>query len=269
MDSIIQAIELAKGNNQTPRGTGYPGVALNEVHNSKIRSVELNPAFLESTRIVAYEGNNDVNARYYDMLRTQVLQEMDQNEWQFLAVTSPTPGCGKSVTSCNLAMSIARLAGRSILLVDLDLQKPRVSNYLGLNSKFGVLSVLDGRATPSAVAVEASVGKSKLMILPGEVCKRGAAEWMASDAMSTMLQSIKREFRSRIVIFDMPPLLIGDHVISILPQMDAVLLVAGVGSSSVTDIKECRKHLASSSVVRVVVNRVKDKTEDYYGYGDY
>ena len=67
----------------------------------------------------------------------------------------------------------------------------------------------------------------------------------------------------------MPPLLIGDDVISILPQMDAALLIAGVGSSSIADIKECRKHLANTPVVRVVVNRVTDKTDDYYGYGYY
>ena len=52
------------------------------------------------------------------MLRTQVLQAMDHNGWQILAITSPTAGCGKSVTACNLAMSIARLPERSVLLVD-------------------------------------------------------------------------------------------------------------------------------------------------------
>ena len=56
------------------------------------------------------------------------------NGWQFLAVTSATAGCGKSVTACNLAMSIARLAERSVLLVDMDMQKPKVAEYLGLEA---------------------------------------------------------------------------------------------------------------------------------------
>jgi protein-tyrosine kinase len=267
VDSIIQAVELARAGSQQHRPSTSPGEPQSRALDSTIRSVELNLAHLESTRIVAHGGNDDPHGRYFDMLRTQVLQEMDHNSWQFLAVTSATAGCGKTVTACNLAMSISRLPGRSVILVDLDLQKPRVSEYLGFDSDQGVLSILDNRATLSSVVVEASASRSKLLVLPGEVCKRGSAEWMASQAMSTMLQSIKREYRSRIVIFDMPPLLIGDDMISILPHMEAVLLIAGVGNSSITDIKECRKHLAGTPVVRVVVNRVTEIVDDHYGYG--
>jgi protein-tyrosine kinase len=64
----------------------------------------------------------------------------------------------------------------------------------------------------------------------------------------------------------LPPMLLGDDVISILPRMDAVLLVTGVGSSSVADIKECQKHLERVPVVRVVVNKASEKIDTYYGY---
>jgi protein-tyrosine kinase len=84
--------------------------------------------------------------------------------------------------------------------------------------------------------------------------------------MTALLQGIKREFRSHTVIFDLPPMLLGDDVISILPRMDAVLLVTGVGSSSIADIKECQKHLERVPVVRVVVNKVSEKIDTYYGY---
>src|SRR5207237_1652678 len=125
---------------------------------------------------------------------------------------------------------------------------------------------LKGEGNRASVVVEASIWRSKLLVLPGEVCKSGAAEWMASQTMATLLQTIKREFRSRIVIFDMPPMLVGDDVISVLPQMEAVLLVAGIGNTSVSDIKECHKHLKTTPVVRVVVNRVTESTGAYYGY---
>ena len=74
------------------------------------------------------------------------------------------------------------------------------------------------------------------------------------------------EFRSRIVIFDLPPILVGDDVLSILPQMDAILFVAGVGSTSVAHIKECKKHLKTTPVVRVVVNKATEPPESYYAY---
>jgi Mrp family chromosome partitioning ATPase len=200
------------------------------------------------------------------MLRNQVLQEMDKHSWQFLAVTSPTMACGKTVTACNLAMSIARLPERSVLLVDLDMRKPMVADYLGLESDFGILSVLGDRCTLGSSLIEASIGPNKLLVLPGEAAPKTSAEWMASQTMGTLLQTIKRDFRSRLVIFDLPPMLVGDDVISILPRMDAVLLVAGIGSTSVADIKECQKHLRQSNVIRVVVNKVRDGMDDYYGY---
>jgi len=258
VDPIRQAVELARAGALGARLAKGPVDAPN-------RTLQLNPAHLDSTRIVAH-GATGAQGRYYDMMRTQILQEMDDNGWQFLAVTSATAGCGKTVTACNLALSIARLAERSVVLVDMDTQKPRVTEYLGIKANDGLLSVLQGEANLASVMVEASIGRSKLLVLPGEVCKSGAAEWMASQTMATLLQTIKREFRSRIVIFDMPPMLVGDDVISVLPQMEAVLLVAGIGNTSVSDIKECHKHLKTTPVVRVVVNRVTEATGAYYGY---
>ena len=77
------------------------------------------------------------------MLRAQVLQSMDENGWQFLAVTSPTTGCGKSVTAINLALSVARQSERSVFLVDMDLQRPKIADYLTSISKLIVVATFD------------------------------------------------------------------------------------------------------------------------------
>ena len=269
MDSIRQAIELAKSGSSAQRLSGLT-VAFPDQRGAsadlEFTDIPLNPAYLETMRIVAHGGGASRQGKYYDMLRTQVLQEMDKSGWQFLAVTSATAGCGKTVTACNLALSIARLPERSVMLIDMDLQKPKVSDYLGLNRHEGLLSVLEGRASLLDQVVQACIRGSKLLVLPGEACDSGAAEWMASQMTSTLLQSIKRDFRSRIVIFDLPPILTGDDVISILPQMDAILLVAGVGTTSVADLKECQKHIKDTPVVRVVVNKATDATDAYRAY---
>jgi MinD-like ATPase involved in chromosome partitioning or flagellar assembly len=147
----------------------------------------------------------------------------------------------------------------------MDMQRPKVAEYLGIKNREGLLSVLENEASLANVMVQAEFGRSRLLVLPGEQCNSGSSEWMASQSMTTLLQILKREFRSYIVVFDMPPLLIGDDVISVLPQMDAVLLVAGVGQTSVPDIKECKKYLRSTPVVRVVVNRAAQAGDAYYG----
>jgi protein-tyrosine kinase len=260
LDSIKQALDLIKSSG--PQGAASD--MRTSVADTNIKSVQLSPAYLETTRVVAH--GIGPQGRYYDMLRTQVLQEMDDNGWQFLAVTSATAGCGKSVTACNLALSIARLTERAVLLVDMDMQKPKVAEYLGIEENSGLLSVLENEAGLADVLVEASLGRNKMLVLPGEVCRSGSSEWMASQSMTSLLQILKREFRSRTIIFDMPPVLLGDDVISVLPQMDAVLLVAGVGQTSASELKECQKHLKTTPVVRVVVNRVLEIGDSYYGY---
>src|SRR4029077_17285736 len=157
---------------------------------------------------------------------------------------------------------------RSVLLVDLDLRKPIIANYMGVDGGGGVLSVLEGRATLSSAILRASIGPNSLLVLPGSAPSPSSSEWMASQTMGTLLQSIKREFRSCVVIFDLPPLLLGDDVISILPRMDAALLVAGIGNTSLSDVKEGEKHLQRTPVLRVVVNKVTETSEAYY-YGYY
>jgi Mrp family chromosome partitioning ATPase len=188
---------------------------------------------------------------------------MDQRKWQFLAITSPTANCGKTVTAINLAISIARQAERSALLVDLDLQKAHLRSSLGLDCEHGVVSVLRGHVALKDAIVHAEFASHKVAILPTEAPTLGSADLISSHAMSAMLKEIKRDFPSHTVIFDLPPMLSGDDVLALLPQIDCVLLVAAVGVSTVSEVKECGKHLRSAEVLRLVLNKAAEQTVQY------
>ena len=191
---------------------------------------------------------------------------MDQKSWRILGVTSPTPGCGKTVTAINLALSIARQPERSVLLADFDFRKPQVANSTGINCGGGLLSVLDGQSTLTDAIVSANAGNCDIMILPTESSTLDSSALMASRAMRTTVDAIKRDYRSCTIIVDLPPMLVSDDVIAILPQLDCVLLVAAVGSSKISDIEECNKHLQSTEVVRLVLNKVPQESAHYYPY---
>jgi len=236
-----------------------------DVIDSRHGEVVLKDSYLQSKRIISHDSG-DPRSKAFDMLRTQVLRTMDLKGWQFLAVTSPTPKCGKTVTAINLALSIARQPERSVLLVDMDLQKPHIAKCLGLRCEDGLLGVLEGHMALGSAIVQARVGKHRFMVLPIEHSTSGSAEWMASRAMGTMLQNIKRDYPSRIVILDLPPMLTSDDVIAILPQVDCVLLVAAVGTSTTAEIEECNRHLQSADVVRLVLNKVPQASTKYYYY---
>lgn len=281
MEHIRKAVERAKG----PQSSDAPlhqqsGSALlpEQIQQNTSRlnarpasrnEVLLNPAHLESNRIVSHDIM-DFRSKSFDMLRTQVLQTMDASSWQLLGVTSPTAGCGKTVTAVNLALSIARQHEKSVLLVDLDLQRPQVANQLGLKCKQGLVSVLEGKTSLSAAIVPVCIKNSRLLILPCERSLLNSSEWMASRSMSAFLQQLKRDFKAWTIILDLPPILVTDDVISILPQIDCALFVIAAGYSTAPEIKECHKHLESTPIVRVVLNKTTDASAvNYYSYSRY
>ena len=69
--------------------------------------------------------------RAYKILRTRVLRRLEANQWHSFAVTGVTAGEGKTLTAINLAMALAQDVNTWVFLVDLDLQRPRVADYLG------------------------------------------------------------------------------------------------------------------------------------------
>ena len=154
MDGIRQAIERAKSSRSEQQsdlslvssGRGQNESLARSPHENRSRTEEvaLDVAHLQSHRIVAYDGR-DTRTRPFDMLRTEVLRLMDVNGWKTLAVTSPTPGCGKTLIAINLAFSIGRQPERRASLIDLDFRKPRVASCLGLKSRQGTVGVIEGK----------------------------------------------------------------------------------------------------------------------------
>jgi protein-tyrosine kinase len=225
------------------------------------QGVELDLAHLQSHRIVAYDGT-DLRSRSFDMLRTEVLQSMDVKGWKTLAITSPTPSCGKTLTAINLALSMARQPERRVFLVDLDLRKPNVAGCLGLTCGEGVVGVIERRTELDSAIIQARVGGSRLEVLPAAPASN-SSDLIGSSAMKTLLENVTRHVQSGIAILDLPPLLTGHDVISILPQVDCVLLVAAVGTSKVSEIEECTKYLQGTDVIRFILNKVPEFVTTY------
>jgi protein-tyrosine kinase len=276
MEKIRQAVERARASRSSseshvlenmapPRRRTDSGAEVQNGAAPQIAEITLNPGYLLSKRIVCYNGA-DQRSRPYDMLRTQVLQTMGVKGWKILGVTSPTPGCGKTLTALNLAFSIARQPDQSVVLVDMDLQRPQIANCLGLTpAAGGLLDLLKERATLRSTIVPVCAGNQRIVVLP-TVATRESSELMSSRATRNLLQDLKRNFQSHIIILDLPPILASDDVIALLPQIDCVLLVAAVGHSKAAEVEECSRHLQSSQVVRVVVNKANDVKSNYYYY---
>jgi protein-tyrosine kinase len=246
-----------------PEATPIPVTAVHTRENRFDAAFELDAAHLQSKRIIAHNFM-DPRSIGFDMLRTQVLQTMDSKDWRFIGITSPTPACGKTVTAVNLALSMARLPERSVLLMDLDFRKPQVANVLGLSPRYGVISVLEGRSPLKDSIVHTRVGDCPLMVLPVESRVKRPSDRMSSNAMNEMLTQIGADYRSHIIIADLPPVLSSDDVLAVLPRLDCALLVTAVGTTTVAEIKESANHLHSTELVRVVLNKAPRSNSAYY-----
>lgn len=136
-----------------------------------------------------------------------------------VVVTSSIPGEGKSTTAINLAVSLAD-AGSRVILIDADLRRPSVAEYLGLEGRAGLTSVLIGRA--DAEDVIQPWRDSGLDILPSGQVPPNPSELLGSAAMKGLLATLEAKYD--VVLLDTPPL---------LPVTDATILTKLVGGALV------------------------------------
>ena len=96
---------------------------------------------LADHRLIAGMGNSPTRDAYR-MLRTRVMQRMQANGWNSIAITSPVSGSGKTLTAINLATALAMGVTQTVLLVDLDLRRPSIHKRFGAELKFGLSDYL-------------------------------------------------------------------------------------------------------------------------------
>ena len=268
MEKIKQAIAKARqqGRHETERHR--PSFAspastseIGEISYQQTRVIELDPHHLEKHRIVAL-NKSDLNSVAFDLLRTQVLQKMEEHGWRTLAIVSPVPACGKTVVAINLAISIAHHTNKTAILVDFDLRKPKIAEYLGLPAGTSLNEVLEGEAEISDAFV--NPGMPKLVVMATARPIRKSAEILASGKVKTLIQDLRDRYKERVVIFDLPPLLNVDDAISVLPQIDCVLMVVGNGMVTKHEMDESLRHLHSTDLVGVVLNKAEVQRQSYY-----
>lgn len=228
---------------------------------TQTRTVKLDSRVIARSRIVAV-NKNDPHSGIFDVLRTKVLRKMDENGWRTLAITSPMPAAGKTVVSVNLAMSISHQTDRTALLVDLDLRRPSVAKYLGLSGGNSLNDVFQNGTELCQAMV--NPGMPRLVVLPTFEPESSPAELLASKTTKALIREMGSRYTNRVVIFDLPPLLYTDDAMTVLPQIDCVLLVVGDGEATKADIEESLCNLPVLNIIGVVLNKAEVARGGYY-----
>jgi protein-tyrosine kinase len=224
--------------------------------------VELDRKHLATNRIVTFERTDKAHFMF-DVLRTNVLRILRTNNWTSIAVTSPTPGCGKTVVSLNLAFSLSHLHECHTAVLDLDLRRHQVVDTLGFNGSFSIEKFLNGQAPVEDTFLRP---RSNLAVAPNSQSVRDAAELLQSSGVTTVLTDLKNRLEPDVLIYDLPPMLANDDVLAFLPNVDCVLLVAAAETSTTNEVDLCESILSNhTNVLGVVLNKCRFDPERY-GY---
>jgi capsular exopolysaccharide synthesis family protein len=258
MERIKQALENARLERQKTGGASAPsassGAGIPEpVTYTHTRTVGVAKNFMQERRIVS-GSEQDAFTDAYKILRTQVLQRLREKNWNSLAITSPGINEGKTLTAINLAISLAQEISYTVLLVDADLRHPSVHSYFGIDAEYGLSDYLLTDKPLSELLVHPQEIPG-FVILPGGKPMGNSAEMLSSPRMVRLVEELKSRYPSRIILFDLPPLLSAADTLAFSPYVDAALLVIEDGKTQAEDAKRAIELLQGTNVIGTVLNK--------------
>lgn len=197
-------------------------------------------------------------------LRTSLLLSQADHPPQVILMTSALPREGKTTAAANLAVTLAQL-GDKTLLVDGDLRKPGVSRALSMSGgKYaGLSSYLAGVSTLDLITVQ-HPSISNLSVIPTGPVPPNPADLLSSHRLSDMILELRRRYK--FVVIDSPPIMAATDAVILSVLVDGVLMVVRSGETPKEAFTRTCDLLASvkSRVLGVVLNAVDSSSPDYY-----
>jgi len=270
MERIKQALELARQEREKNGGkvTGSiaqpkqsaQSVAEADITYTRTRTISMPVHELREKRIITEQQNSISDA--YRILRTQVLLRLNEKKWNTLAITSPGNGAGKSLTAINLAISLAREVDNTVLLVDANLRSPKLDKYFEFNSNYGLSDYLLEDKPLGDMLVHPE-GIPRFVMLPAGRAIANSSEMLSSPKMQRLVEEVKHRYPSRIVIFDLPPMLESSDALAFIPNVDATLMVIEEGKTLEAELRQAFELMQGNEVIGTVLNKAYTQDRDY------
>jgi len=197
-------------------------------------------------------------------LRTSILLSQADHPPQVILVTSALPREGKTTAAANLAVTLAQLGDRT-LLIDADLRKPGVGRLLNMtDGKYaGLSSYLAGVSSLELVAVPHPVIPN-LVAIPTGPLPPNPADLLSSHKLTDALRKLRGQYK--FIVIDSPPIMAATDAVILSVQADGVLLVVRSGETPKEAFTRARDLLTSvkCNLLGVVLNAVDSSAPDYY-----
>ena len=199
-------------------------------------------------RIVSFHEPTCPIAEQYRMLRTNIQTLGARKNLKSFVISSAIQGEGKTVTATNLAFVLAEdLNAKSVLLVDADMRKGRVSRLLGLTPRVGLADLLSNGTPLDETLVD--IGVKNLTILPAGKIPKNPAELLGSVKMKQMLAELRGRFD--YIFFDAPPVMSVTDPGVLGAQNDGIFLIVQAGRTQRTSVQHA-EHLLAQAHARIL-----------------
>lgn len=264
MERIREALERARRDREGLAGNLLAGAGGRQeaadpatpMTYTQTRTVHVSPKVLHENRIVSALSPGPFTDAF-KILRTRILRELRANNWNALAVTSPGENEGKTLIAINLAISIAMEVGQTVLLVDANLRHPSVHEYFDLKPDFGLSDYLLGEEEIEDLLIHPGIGG--FVILPGGRVLRNSSEMLSSPKMTELVRELKDRYRTRTILFDLPPVLSAADALAFAPHVDASLLVVEECKTENDDLERAVELLkGATNLLGVVLNKSRE-----------
>jgi capsular exopolysaccharide synthesis family protein len=205
-------------------------------------------------------------AESFRQIRTNLQFAHVSHNSKSVVVTSSLPGEGKSTTAVNMAIAMAQ-AGQRVLLIDADLRRPMVGEYLGLDPNAGLTTVLVGHGRLEEMLQQWGTGQ--LFVLTSGQIPPNPSELLGSSTMAELIAVVEQEFDA--VVIDAPPLLPVTDAAILAQRVGGVVLVVGNRQVTSNDLQKSLSALemVDADVLGVVINKLPPKDPNTYTYGYY
>lgn len=216
--------------------------------------------------LLTQANHQSPRAESFRQLRTNLQFANISGRAKSVLVTSSLPGEGKSTTATNLAIALAQ-AGQSVCLVDADLRRPVVSEYLGLERNVGLTTALVGISDVNDILQP--WGEDNLFVLSSGQIPPNPSELLGSEAMRILIERLEKVFDS--VIIDAPPLLPVTDAAVLSQHVGGVVMVVGSRRIKHHDLEKSLRslELVNANVLGIVLNLLPTKGPDAYAYSYY
>lgn len=205
-------------------------------------------------------------AESFRQLRTNMQFANVSGRANSILITSSVPGEGKSTTAINLAIALAQ-AGQTVCLVDADLRRPMIGDYLRLEGSAGLTTALVGTADVGDLLQ--SWGEDNLYVLASGRIPPNPSELLGSQKMMELVSRLESTFDT--VIIDAPPLLPVTDAAVLSQHVGGVALVVGAFKTKHQELARSLSalELVGANLMGVILNRLPIKGPDAYAQSYY